>query len=774
MPRRKRGRPRGSKNKTTKTRLDLGQVNLDLSPQMQKEILIVFLFAVAAIALLSFFDFAGYAGEYIDSALRAIFGFDRIIFPVVLLIIGFSLLYPEKITLKIKNYLGFATLVLSLNGLIHLLVLKDSLFENIERGGGYAGIALSAPIFSYFGFAVAILSLSALLIMSIIISFNTTLRALFTPIKIVFNLIKKISSYIKRKESNYSDFPDTSPNVEYAHAEKAGFKLLGLGKRKREDLSKEKNPSTTPVVAIKRKNYKTIDIPLNLLSSASTKPSAGDIRLNAEKIKKTLENFGIIVEMGPTTVGPTVTQYTFKPAEGINLSRITSLSNNLALSLAAQSIRMEAPIPGKSLVGVEVPNRTKSIVRLKEILESEEFKQKKSNMTIALGKDVSGHAWVDDLAKMPHLLVAGATGAGKSVGLFSIILSLLYQNSPNDLKFILIDPKRVEFPRLNDIPHLLTPVITDVQKIVNSLKWSVLEMERRLDLFAGEHKSNIAEYNRTAKERIPYLVIVIDELANLMTTHAASEVENCINILSAKARAAGIHLVLATQRPSVNVITGTIKANIPSRIAFTVTSIVDSRTILDSAGAEKLLGEGDLLFMSPKISKPKRLQSALVEKDEIKRVVDFLKQQDTPDYVDGITEKPSASSSIAFGVSGRGFNDFSEGGDTLLPNAKETIVQAGKASASLLQRRLKIGYARAARLLDILEEQQFIGPADGAKPREILAQSASEDLSGIPSPESIPQKLMEETPVEIDINEEDEEEEDFENNNEEYYDEREE
>ncbi|NQU83900.1 MAG: DNA translocase FtsK [Parcubacteria group bacterium] len=509
------------------------------------------------------------------------------------------------------------------------------------------------------------------------------------------------------------NFPDTNPELEYNDAENTGFRLMGLRKKIKSQASEEK--SSAPLTLSKSSLRKKIDIPLNLLSNNVTKPRAGDTVLNGEKIKKTFENFGISVEMGPVTIGPTITQYTLKPAEGVKLSRIEGLSSNLALSLAAKSIRIEAPIPGKSLVGIEVPNSSVATVRLREILESQEFKQEKSKLTIAIGKDVAGKVWTANLAKMPHLLVAGASGSGKTINIISIVMSLLYQNSPDNLRFIMIDPKRLDLPLFNDIPHLLTPVITHVPKIVNSLKWAILEMDRRLGTLEKHKKTDIADFNHDNKEKMPYLVIIIDELADLMQT-AASEIETCVSRLAAKGRAAGIHLILATQHPSVNVITGTIKANITSRIAFAVGSNMNSRVILDTGGAEKLLGDGDMLFSSPKISKPKRLQGAFVDKDEIRRVVDFLREKDVPDYLSEVTETQSNSPQASFGPS-------SENKDVLLPNAKEVIIQAKKASASLLQRRLKVGYARAARLLDILEADGFIGPADGAKPRALLAHS---------------------------------------------------
>ena len=472
-----------------------------------------------------------------------------------------------------------------------------------------------------------------------------------------------------------------------------------------------------------------------------SKPTSGDTKLGAEKIQKTLENFNIEVEMGEVQVGPTVTQYTFKPSEGVKLSRITSLNNDLALALAAHPVRIEAPIPGKSLVGIEVPNQKPAMVRMKELLESKSFKTRKSNLELCIGKDVSGKAWTGNLATMPHLLVAGATGSGKSVCLNSIILSLLYQNNTDTLRFIMVDPKRVEFPIYNGIPHLLAPVITDVTKTVYSLRWAITEMDRRFDELSKVNKRNIESYNMTAKDKMPYIVIIIDELADLMVA-AAAEVEACIIRLTQMARAVGIHLIVATQRPSVDVITGLIKANIPCRIAFSVASLMDSRTILDSSGAEKLVGKGDMLYMSPQASTSKRLQAPFVSDEEIKRVVAFLKKQsDEPDYMDEVTEKPKVSgSSFDFKSSG------GDGGDELFDEAKQVIVQAGKASASLLQRRLRIGYARAARLIDLLEDAGIVGPADGARPRELLMDAAT--------------AMTEPTPVEEPM-EEDEPEEDF-------------
>jgi S-DNA-T family DNA segregation ATPase FtsK/SpoIIIE len=462
-----------------------------------------------------------------------------------------------------------------------------------------------------------------------------------------------------------------------------------------------------------RRRRPKIDIPFELLATHDQKPTSGNIESRQLLIQRTLETFGIPVDMGEVAVGPTVTQFTFKPAEGIKLNKITALHNDLAMALAAHPIRIEAPIPGKSMVGVEVPNQSVAIVGLRELFETKEWRDRKSQLTFSLGRDVTGKPWHADICRMPHLLVAGATGSGKSVCLNSIIMSLLYSNGPDDLKLILVDPKRVEFPIYNGIPHLITPVITDVEKTVNSMKWAVREMNKRFDMLSKMQCRDIASYNARCKEKLPYIVMIVDELADLMV-NSKQDVESQIVRLAQMSRAVGIHLILATQRPSVDVITGLIKANIPARIAFSVASLMDSRTIIDQSGAEKLIGRGDMLYSTAELSSPRRIQGVYLADDEISRVVEYLKSKyDPADYDPEVVEHDKSKSIFSSGGSG-------EDGDALLHEAKEEIIRAGKASASLLQRRLKVGYARAARILDLLEGEGFIGPADGAKPREIL------------------------------------------------------
>ncbi len=608
------------------------------------------------------------------------------------------------------------------------------------------------------------LILTGLLLISVILIFNTSLASIVELHKQAFLLLgwfgrqiirffasfkRPTSSSLKIKgdyEENQIDIDDDEEETEkikqadeedtrsFHHHSLATSKGTRLKRRAAEEVDEENESSDAEVKEEKEKivlskpaaTFKKLPS-VNLLQISKSKPTSGDIKSNAQTIKDTLHNFGIDVEMGEVRVGPTVTQYSLKPPKGVKLTRITSLANDLALALAAHPLRIEAPIPGRSLVGIEVPNEKVAMVTLRELLESEEFKHREHTMQIAVGKDVAGKVYLGDLPKMPHLLVAGTTGSGKTVCINTIILSLLFQNTPETLRLIMVDPKRVELTLYNGIPHLLTPVITDAAKTVSALKWTIGEMERRFDTLAAAGKRDIGSYNRTAEEKMPYIVFIIDELADLMAM-AASEVEAGIIRLAQMARAVGIHLIVATQRPSVEVITGLMKANIPARIAFSVASIIDSRTILDTPGAEKLLGRGDMLYLTAELSKPKRLQGAYVSEEEMKEIVDYLKGDEPPNYDDSIVSKNSNANGTV-----NMFGGPSDDQDPLFDEAKRLVVESGKASASLLQRRLKVGYARAARLLDELEEAGIVGPADGAKPREVftehLAPQSEEEMS---------------------------------------------
>lgn len=683
-----------------------------LAPETRHGVVVVLILTAAIIAGLSVFGLAGVLGQAISNGLGSIFGWQRYAVPVYLAVIGFLLLFPERYHLAPARWVGFTLIFFASEGLLQLwLPMDQSIRLAINgQGGGYAGVLLNYPLRASLGPVATGFLLSGLLIVGWLVMLNTTLKNLAQTSSTPAHWFGRLRDVLYRRRYS-SQEPVVEEQTEPAQEPEPEFtkKELAIEEEVVPDaVPEEPRPAPTPP----KKHRPTIAIPLDLLDASSTRPTSGNIEANKEKIEKTLLNFGISVEMGEVNVGPTVTQFTLKPAEGVKLSQITSLNNDLALALAAHPIRIEAPIPGKSLVGIEVPNQSVAIVTLRDILASTEFKRRRSNLTFSLGKDVSGRPWVTSLDPLPHLLVAGSTGSGKSVLINSLIISLLSSNSPDDLKLILVDPKRVELTLYNGIPHLLTPVITDTTKTINALRWVVSEMDRRFSVLSAAGKRNIGAFRQEGGD-MPYIVLIIDELADLMTV-AANEVEGAIVRLAQMARAVGIHLVLATQRPSVDVITGLIKANVTARIAFSVASGVDSRTILDTAGAEKLLGKGDMLFVSAELSKPKRLQGAYVSEQEVERVVQFLKTRAEPEYVNDITEKPAPAI-------GQSFEDL--GDDELLAEAKHVIGQAGKASASLLQRRLRVGYARAARILDLLEEQGFIGPGEGAKPREVYGQS---------------------------------------------------
>jgi len=472
---------------------------------------------------------------------------------------------------------------------------------------------------------------------------------------------------------------------------------------------------------VSEKKYERI--PLDTFEAEKEESVAGDIERNVYLIKKTLEDFGIEVEMGQVRIGPTVTQYTLKPAEGIKVSKITSLIHELSLNLAAHPIRIEAPIPGKSLVGIEIPNQKRALVRLRNLFSLKEF-QNSSPLVFVVGKDVVGEPVLADLSKMPHLLVAGATGTGKTLFLNCLILSLIYKNPPEVLKFILIDPKRVEFSIYQNLPHLFSPVILDPKKAVIVLNWLISEMERRFEILALKGKRNIFEYQLTKKENeeeMPFIIVIIDELADLMLSRGR-EIEPKIVRLAQLGRAVGIHLVVATQRPSVEVLTGLIKANITSRIAFQVATQFDSRTILDMGGAEKLLGRGDALFLMSGATKPKRVQTPFISEKELKKVKEwFEKKEMFPKFNEEILRILKSD----FDEKEREEIIVEE--DPLLEEAEKLVIQTRKASASFLQRRMRIGYARAARLLDLLEKKGIVGPAQGSKPREVLVGKEEKD-----------------------------------------------
>ncbi len=684
-----------SKNKHRKQKPVEPKPNrLTLSPEVKRSIVGVAFCGLSAILFLASRAKAGPVGDFLFHNLSIAFGVGYYFIPTIFAILGIGFLTSgEKREFGQNAFFGAVLFVIA------GLSLLDILYP--EKGGAAGNIfgAIEIP----FGKIAGIIISVSVFIISVIITLDIPLKFSFLKKKSEIGTIKPV--FPETVSENKSRI--ISPMAEEKQTEKP--KEAELEVKEPEGFGETKKPSSGKKISFK--NY--VPPPLDLLNSQNEKPTAGDLRANANIIRRTLESFGIPVEMGEITIGPKVTRYTLKPAEGVKLSRITALNQDLALALAAHPLRIEAPIPGKSLVGIEVPNKSAAIVRLGSLMAYPEFGSS-SILTFALGREISGDPVMPNIAKMPHLLIAGATGSGKSVVIHSLIVSLLYKNSPETLKFIMIDPKRVELTAYNKLPHLMAPVITEGKKAVAALRWAISEMDHRYDTLMQSGNRDIQSYNAVHKdEPLNYIVIVIDELADLMAAYGR-EIESSIVRLAQMARATGIHLVVSTQRPSVEVITGLIKANITTRIALQVASQVDSRTILDMAGAEKLLGGGDMLFMTSDLSKPKRIQGTYITEGEIKAVAKFISENNEPEMRAIVDDSGSNPGAAVFDFGGENDTD-----DELYPDALEVVTEAKKASASLLQRRLKIGYARAARLLDIMEDKGIIGPGDGAKPREV-------------------------------------------------------
>ncbi len=701
MGRKKQKKSKKTNKKKTRVTKKRQHFEIALSSETLKETIGITLIILGLFFLFSLLKMAGNWGNYLGIGLKEGFG------SVVAYLISFAFIGLGaaffKFEIKSFNLIGLILFFFSFSSFIELI--------GGEKAGGLVGIFFGETFKFLIGFWLSLILFFGLSLISLLITFNTS----FKTFKSLLEKRKEEEKEIKKERK--IEVPSIA--VKTLKSSKETLKSRPLPLKPKKITQKISEEEEGKIELDKEWKYPSLD----LLEDETTKLDAGNLKANSEIIKRTLANFGIEVEMGEINVGPTVTQYTLRPAEGIKLTRITSLANDLALALAAHPLRIEAPIPGKSLVGIEVPNKGVELVRIKEILSSPQFAQlsSRSKLVLALGKDVSGTPVVANLATMPHLLIAGATGSGKSVCINALILSFLYQNSPKDLRFILVDPKRVELTGYNGIPHLLTPVIVDTDKTLNALRWANLEMEKRYRLFAEIGARNISVYNRKVKDPtqiLPRIVIIIDELADVMA-HAAREAEGLIVRIAQMARATGIHLVIATQRPSVNVVTGLIKANIATRIAFMVASQIDSRTIIDMAGAEKLLGKGDMLFLPGDGTKPRRIQGTYVSDEEVKKVTDFVKNQREPEYEEDVTAPSKLTIS-----SGLKFSEDAD--DELYEEAYDIVVKAGKASTSLLQRRLRIGYARAARLMDLLEERGVIGPPDGAKPREVLIEKDSE------------------------------------------------
>lgn len=709
--------------KKTKKR-DRTLSGMALKDETKHGVLIVIFFLLSIFSILAIFNGAGVAGDYYFRGFSFLFGVGYFLLPVLFALLGISFMKAARPNLALRNTLGSVLFILSTLGIVDIVSFNNT--------GGILGHAVAYPFLKLFDVYLSILFLGALLIISLLVMFDKKPRliplfsAMGTRIRSFFgaSLKKRSNDYDTEYEEEENppaggdeeDPPAEGEDEEYEEEENPP---AGGDEDDEEDLEPKK--------VVKRVHSSYTPPPLSLLAGDRGKPGVGDIKSNANIIKRTLSNFGIEVEMDEVTIGPTVTRYALKPAEGVKLSKILSLQNDLALALAAHPLRIEAPIPGKSLVGIEIPNKTKSIVGLATLLSDESFKNSTKPLTVALGKMLNGKSLVASISKMPHLLIAGATGSGKSVTIHAIITSLLYQNGPEDLRLIMVDPKRVELTLYNNIPHLLTPVITDAKKAILALKWAIKEMERRYNILEEHSVRDISSYlskmNKSKKkeemEKLPYIVIIIDELADIMSAYPR-ELEAAIVRLAQMSRAIGIHVLLSTQRPSVNVITGLIKANIPARIALQVSSQIDSRTILDASGAEKLIGAGDMLYASGQMSQPQRVQSAFITEDEVKKVVDYLINQYRDDVYGEEINFSGGGISHEKSIFESSIDDDSSDDDEMYESARELVMAAGKASTSYLQRRLKIGYSRAARIIDMLEDRGVVGPPDGSKPREVL------------------------------------------------------
>ncbi|MFA6257698.1 MAG: DNA translocase FtsK 4TM domain-containing protein [Candidatus Paceibacterota bacterium] len=727
----------GKKNgRNVKNDKKVSTPTMGLQTHTKHGIIAIIFFVLALFFLMSYANIAGKAGVFIYDIFQMLLGtVGYFLLPTLFLLLGYSFIKSEVPDIGWTRTVSGIMFLLSGLGIINIAGGTGDPEASVHSGG-LLGEILSTPFVSLFDIYASLVLLGAILIISILMMLDA--KPNFAP------FFTKIWSFFSKKktpedvqgtlnEEEIKEVEKSMPDVDEEEKETASEKV-----KKALGIKKSEEEEEIPIKKIKSGLSSYVPPPLSLLEEDKGKPNTGDIKANANIIKRTLANFGIEVEMDEITIGPTVTRYALKPAEGVKLSRIVGLQNDLSLSLAAHPIRIEAPIPGKSLVGIEIPNKSKSIVGLATLLSDEKFQNSAKPLTIALGRNISGKATFGNLAKMPHALVAGTTGSGKSVTIHSIITSLLYRNGPEDLKLILIDPKRVELTLYNNIPHLLTPVITEAKKTILALKWAAKEMDRRYDILETESVRDIESYhnnvfNKNQKrkktnidgteeeisaDRLPYIVIIIDELADIMSTYPR-ELEAAIVRLAQMSRAVGIHLILSTQRPEVNVITGLIKANIPARVALKVSSQIDSRTILDAGGAEKLLGAGDMLYSSGE-AQPERLQSAFISESEVKKVVKYLADAYRDEVSEEITLTAGSISADKSIFESSLEDENNDDDDEMYEEARICVMEAGKASTSYLQRKLKLGYARAARLMDKLEERGVIGPGDGAKPREVL------------------------------------------------------
>ena len=736
------------RNNKKQRRDDQDEVSLGrrISSEVLRGVSAIFCIALGGFLVLAAAGLGGVVGSYLFEWLSWLLGVGYMLLPLSLALLSVAIFRSFERSFGIIQLGSMFVFLLAALGLVNLAA---------SGQGGVLGSAVAKPIVAAVDVPATIIFLVTFIIAALTIAFNVHLGAVFSALRAWMQTPanpageKSASGEVPvvglpEEDSEPPPAEEAAANVgrddEDSEKERGKGALAGIT----HFLQKGEPTDGFPIIAAAVSTY--TPPPVSILAKNRGKPEVGDVKANMNIIKRTLQNFGIVVEMDEASIGPTVTRYAMKPAEGVRLSKIVALQSNLELALAAAPVRIEAPIPGKSLVGIEVPNISRTTLGLAPLVSDEGFMSSDKPLLLSLGRSITGTPHFADLARMPHILVAGTTGAGKSVAIHDFIVSLLYRCGPERLRFIMIDPKRVELTLYNSIPHLLTPVITDAKKAILAIKWLAKEMERRYNILETEAVRDISSYHENVvapaiakfsagnpvddeakmPEAMPYIIVIIDELADIMSTYPR-ELEAGIVRLAQMSRAVGIHLILSTQRPSVKVITGLIKANIPARVAFQVASQIDSRTILDTGGAEKLLGAGDMLFLSGEMSKPRRIQAPMISETEVKKVVAHVARQGEGQLT---SEIDFSDTKVAGGTDAIFSSMIGEEGDDdeLYGEAKKTVVEAGKASTSYLQRKLGVGYARAAKLIDMLEERGVVGPADGAKPRDIIGAGNADEL----------------------------------------------
>ena len=711
---------------------------------MRKEIIGILLFFLVVFTLVSLLSYSpddpsllnavgarkihnlfGVFGSHLAGLLIGVFGLGAFWVPLLLLLSSMHILGGRSSAAILCTVIGGLLLIVTTGGLLALKQHDYALFGNDFSAGGFVGIPLKTYLVRYSNPVGAVIILTLVWLIGFIMTTGFSLLAFF---KWCYGISSFISDHLKTFYLKHKERRQKSKKRRKAIKAKAEKKVAPIKIKNTAKLPVKSKPLPKQEVFEFMRSGSGFQLPsVNLLEDPETRSISADddnLRMLSKLLEKKLEDFGVRGQVVTISPGPVITTFEYAPASGIKINKIVNLSDDLALALRATSIRIVAPIPGKAVIGIEVPNAAREMVRFKEIVVSSGFEKSKSKLTICLGKDIIGNPFVAELDRMPHLLIAGATGAGKSVALNTMICSLLYKAGPDEVKLIMVDPKRIELTSYDGIPHLITPVVTDVKKATNALYWAVREMERRYELLSAKKARNIVQYNRKigsvkpdspddqVEEKLPFIVIIIDELADLMMV-ASRDVESALMRLAQMARAAGIHLILATQRPSVDVLTGIIKANFPTRLSFQVSSKTDSRTIIDTNGAENLLGHGDMLFMPPGTAKLQRIHGAYISETELVRITEYLKNQEKPEYDEDVTEMAVAEAAEAEG----------QVADEKYDEAVALISKTRQASISMIQRHLRIGYNRAARIIEMMEKEGIVGPSDGAKPREVLVRS---------------------------------------------------